>query len=332
MDIPTINADKPIDALPLLREALTTISRFDEHHLLSAHHVGRRLQTLKAGRKKSSDSNRHLTNMHAHVWHEMCLPLAGHAAMETVDGVYAFESPMVAVFEPGMVHCERKASKDSSHAVLWFSFGKAYVLSMLSIYRPQEQWHTPLRWQVTGRLASQLFVTLPVFGAGGSDHASPLRFEPFRLALLALTAEVYRQAMLPVRKSAMDHELGHHHVTLLKQLAIFIEQHLDQPIRLEQLASLAHLSPNHLNMLFRRWTGQPMHAWIVTKRMEKAMALLQQPGSLAKQVAIETGYDDPLYFSRAFHKHFGFWPTQAKEQTPNPPSASHANHQSDRVK
>jgi AraC family transcriptional regulator len=96
---------------------------------------------------------------------------------------------------------------------------------------------------------------------------------------------------------------------MLRELARFIEQHLDRPIRLEQLASVSHLSPNHLNTLFRNWTGLPVHAWIVQKRMDKAMTLLRQKGMLAKQVALRVGYSDPLYFSRAFHKHFGRWPS-----------------------
>lgn len=318
MDISTINSADSAAALPLLREALTTITRFDLSHLLCAQHVGTKLEMLKPtkGKKPAGRSkDRHPTNLHDHVWHEICVPLAGECAMETAAGVYALDAPCMAVCSPGMLHCERRISQNSTHAALWFSFGKAYVISMLSIYKPVEHWATPLRWQTTGRLATQVTAALSVFDGKRESLNSHVKLEAFRLALLALASDVYRQAMIGSPKPADKNSLGHHHVQLLKQLALFIEQHLDQPIRLEQLASIAHLSPNHLNTLFRRWTGQPMHAWIVTKRMEKAMKRLLQPGVLAKQVAIEVGYDDPLYFSRAFHKHFGFWPSQAKEQT-----------------
>lgn len=315
MDISTITSENPLAALPLLQQALTTITQLDAEHLLSAHHTGRQLRPLKVTNAKAKAAHRHATNLHAHVWPEICLPLTGQSAMETANGIYAFESPFAAVFPAGMVHCERRISRSSSHGVLWLSFGKAYVISMISIYQPDGVWHTPLRWQIAGRLASQMVATLPVFSSSENDLAALLALEPFRLALLALVADVYRQAMSPPRhQSDEEGSLGHHHVELLKQLAMFIEQHLDQPIRLEQLASIAHLSPNHLNTLFRRWKGQPVHAWIVARRMDKAMALLQRPGMLAKQAALEVGYDDPLYFSRAFHKHFGFWPSQAKEQ------------------
>jgi AraC-like DNA-binding protein len=45
--------------------------------------------------------------------------------------------------------------------------------------------------------------------------------------------------------------------------------------------------------------------------MEKAMALCRRGGLLVKEVSRQLGYSDPLYFSRAFHKFHGCWPTDA---------------------
>lgn len=309
-----------MNVLPLLRQAMTSITQFEPQDLLTASHVGRRLSPLSHRSAAAKTTHRHATMLHSHVWHEICLPLAGHCAIETADAIYALDRPSAAILAPGMIHCERRLSHDSSHAMLWFAFSRAYIISMISIHSPGNTWHTPFRWQISGRVASQMTAALPLISnlhEHREDHIDTSEFtkhfESFRLALLALASHVYQQAMTPRSQTNPENPLGQHHLELLKQLAMFIEQHLDQPIRLEQLASIAHFSPNHLNSLFRRWTGLPMHAWLVKKRMEKAMHLLQQPGRLAKQVALEVGYDDPLYFSRAFHKHFGFWPSQAKE-------------------
>lgn len=316
MDFPTITPDRPLDMLPFLRQAMTSITRFEPADVLTDAHVGSRLLPMDKRSAAANHANRHTTMIHSHVWHEICLPIAGQCAIETVDAIYMLDRPSAAIFAPGMLHCERRLGKDRSHALLWFAFSKSYIISMISIHTPLNQWHTPFRWQVTGRVASQMTAAMPLV-SNLEEHvgtaAFTKRFESFRLALLALASNVYQQALTPRSQTGHENSLGQHHLELLQQLAMFIEQHLDQPIRLEQLASIAHFSPNHLNSLFRRWTGLPMHAWLVKKRMEKAMHLLQQPGMLAKQVALEVGYDDPLYFSRAFHKYFGYWPSQAKE-------------------
>lgn len=319
MDFSTISSDKPSNALPLLRQAMTSITRFEPQDLLTASHAGSNLTMLSNRSAAAHHTNRHSSRLHSHVWHEICLPLEGPSAIETDDAIYALDPsvrPALIINAPGMAHCERRMSKDSSHAMQWFAFSKTYIISMISMHTPVNKWQIPLRWQVRGKVASQATAALPLVSnlQGQCDpSAFTHRFESFRMAMLALAANVYQQAMTPRSKPLDEHPLGQHHLELLQQLALFIEQHLDQPIRLEQLASIAHFSPNHLNTLFRRWTGLPVHAWLVKKRMDKAMQLLQQPGMLAKQVALEVGYDDPLYFSRAFHKHFGFWPSQAKE-------------------
>ncbi len=76
---------------------------------------------------------------------------------------------------------------------------------------------------------------------------------------------------------------------------------------------MTHLSPNYLNRLFRQWTDQSIGNYIPRRRMERAMELCGEGRLLIKQVAAETGYGDPLYFSRAFHRYFfGRWPSTVR--------------------
>jgi AraC-like DNA-binding protein len=45
--------------------------------------------------------------------------------------------------------------------------------------------------------------------------------------------------------------------------------------------------------------------------MEKALQLCRQKQRLVKEIAAAVGYEDPLYFSRAFRRYFGRSPTEA---------------------
>jgi AraC-like DNA-binding protein len=44
------------------------------------------------------------------------------------------------------------------------------------------------------------------------------------------------------------------------------------------------------------------------------MQLLHDGHLLVKQVARRVGYEDPLYFSRAFHEYYGQWPSAVADR------------------
>lgn len=246
--------------------------------------------------------------LHTHPWAEICLPLTRSGVMWVEGAAYRWEDSALGIFLPGVRHCEARLAPDQPYAMLWFSFSHAVVLGMLSRYEPLLGWQVPGRWHLSGQQSARMARALA--GMEVSGQLTGPAFESLRLGLLSALLEILRHVLDPPRvaESAQDAP----HQAMLEHLALFMEQHLAQPLALEELASIARLSPNHLNTLFRQWSGQPIRAWLIRKRMEKARQLLQRPGTLVKQVAYQVGYDDPLYFSRAFHRHFGFWPSGAK--------------------
>jgi AraC-like DNA-binding protein len=48
--------------------------------------------------------------------------------------------------------------------------------------------------------------------------------------------------------------------------------------------------------------------------MQRAAALLQQPGVMVKTVALDLGFSDPFHFSRAFKRHFGVTPARVAKR------------------
>jgi AraC-like DNA-binding protein len=60
--------------------------------------------------------------------------------------------------------------------------------------------------------------------------------------------------------------------------------------------------------LFRRYDHQSPYQYLLRLRMNLAAEQLHQPGALVKQVAEQTGFDDPFHFSRAFKSVFGLSP------------------------
>ena len=88
----------------------------------------------------------------------------------------------------------------------------------------------------------------------------------------------------------------------LRRAMAFIEAHIDQPIRLEQLAAAAAVSPFHFHRQFKRSTGITPHRYIVQMRMERAKALLSQSELSLAEVAARVGFADQSHFTSIFRR------------------------------
>ncbi len=93
-----------------------------------------------------------------------------------------------------------------------------------------------------------------------------------------------------------------------------IQRHLAEPLSLQTLAAMAHLSVSQLSFLFRRHLRVSPHLYIENCRMELARRLLLFPSLSIKVIADSCGYNDPLYFSKCFRRHSGFSPSDYRQQ------------------
>ncbi len=82
----------------------------------------------------------------------------------------------------------------------------------------------------------------------------------------------------------------------------YANDHLSEPLTVEQLSRSAFCSRIHLTRLFKRHFGMATSEWIRSCRMSYAGHLLATTDIPVKTVAARVGYTDPLHFSAAFHK------------------------------
>ncbi len=95
----------------------------------------------------------------------------------------------------------------------------------------------------------------------------------------------------------------------LSQARQHIETHLDRPLRLADLSRDANLSVSQFSALFTRHFGMPPLRYAAETRLRRAAMLLSDRDLSVGQVASMVGYDDQLYFSKAFRKRWGRCPT-----------------------
>ena len=113
------------------------------------------------------------------------------------------------------------------------------------------------------------------------------------LADVAIAELIGRLASRPV---ALRGGLAPH---VLRRLDDWIDTHLDETIRLSDLAAISDLSPFHLHRMFRASRGMALHAWITDRRIDRAKALLRRPNPLI-EVAMACGFASQSHFTRAF--------------------------------
>ncbi len=94
----------------------------------------------------------------------------------------------------------------------------------------------------------------------------------------------------------------------------YIDLHLEDNLSREVLADLVYLNPDYLARLFRKETGLSLGAYIVNKRMDRAMVLLKSTKKSITEVAGLVGYDNASYFTQLFQHKTGMTPMEYRSR------------------
>ncbi len=94
----------------------------------------------------------------------------------------------------------------------------------------------------------------------------------------------------------------------IRQVIEYITEHYDQPIPLDELAGLVHLSPSYLSVLFHRSMGVKLSHYINIIRVNHAESLLKNNMCNVTEASENCGFCDVYYFSRVFTEIKGYNP------------------------
>lgn len=94
----------------------------------------------------------------------------------------------------------------------------------------------------------------------------------------------------------------------------YIDQHLDQAIRLDELAKVSHFSAYHFHRIFHAMVGETVNDYVTRKRMEQALhRLVGQPTRSVTEVAAAGGFSSSANFAKAFKQYFGISPSECRQ-------------------
>ena len=95
-----------------------------------------------------------------------------------------------------------------------------------------------------------------------------------------------------------------------------------EPLGVADLAAAAGLSQAHFSREFRRAFGEPPHAYLLTRRLERAAALLRTTDRSVAEICLDVGLRGVGSFTTSFKRAFGKTPTVYRAAFP--PASSRA--------
>lgn len=101
----------------------------------------------------------------------------------------------------------------------------------------------------------------------------------------------------------------------VERVKAHIECQLAETVRIEHVAKLARLSSSHFGRAFKESFGVPFLQFLITRRIERAKALMVTTGDSLCHIALACGFADQAHFSRAFRRVVGATPHAWRRQS-----------------
>jgi AraC family transcriptional regulator len=98
-----------------------------------------------------------------------------------------------------------------------------------------------------------------------------------------------------------------------KRIAGYVDNNLEHPLRLAELAQMAHVSSSHFLRQFRSRFGCAPHAYVMQRRLSRARGLLAKSPQSLKVVAARCGFSDQSHMTRVFQRHLNVTPGAYRE-------------------
>jgi AraC-like DNA-binding protein len=229
---------------------------------------------------------------HAHHCAELVQAVAGTAVLNLGRRVVPLTQKTAWLILPGTVHFETFAAARRPYRLLWTVVGPAGLNLFVSTYRPGGGFGVP-----------------PDRLIGVTDNQARLWELTTRAEIQGLLIQTLIGAVRRLDQPAAPTDPRR---ALVEQIRTYLEHHFREDLTLTDLAQMARCTPNYLNNLFRKYTGQPIHQFVLHRRLDAARTMLAKGTWAVKEVAYTLGFRDPLYFSRLFRRRFRCAPSAVR--------------------
>lgn len=104
-------------------------------------------------------------------------------------------------------------------------------------------------------------------------------------------------------------------ITSVLMLSSYIEEHIHEPLNLEQLSDISYISKYHLTRLFKDVTHLSLIEYVQGRKLTRSLEDLLNTDSRILAIANKYGYEYEQTYIRAFKKLFGITPSKWRKKT-----------------
>lgn len=254
-----------------------------------------------------------MLELHSHSFEELVIILDGRATHQVGNESYQIAAGDVFVLLAGMTHCYPEVHQLSLINVL---YDPAHLRLPLADLGTLPGYHALFRVEPTLRrhqhYNNRLKLTLEELGrlAGmvaeleheTRQHAPGYRFMATMhfMEITGFLSRCYNR--IPSREIRP--------VTQISDLLSYMEQHYREPLSVEDLLGVAHMSQSSLFRTFRQIMGRSPMDYLIHLRIGKAAQLLQRSPMRIREISDAVGFSDSNYFTRQFRSITGVSPRE----------------------
>lgn len=239
---------------------------------------------------------------HSHNFCEVLYVLSGCGMVRIQGQDYPIHAGNLIIYNPFLTHQERSDENDQLHFL--FFAADSFQLENLppSCLIPEDMF--PIIDAERYRKKLDLYFTDLI-----NESASGIAY------CKNISQSLLNVLIIMILRITMTTSSGHVQLSsTCKRIKNYIDQNYISPITLESLSNSLYISKDHLSHLFKTETGVSPIRYVIQRRCEEACRLLLETSLSVKEIAMQVGYDDPVYFSQIFKKVTGSSPNIYRKQ------------------
>lgn len=245
----------------------------------------------------------HMAESHWHTHYELYYLLSGHCKIFINHTLYYVEPGDIIFLKPGEIHRTTYHSSPVNERVT-INFDGEYIESIEKLCGKENEAYLFRNSKLTvpggSRARVEELINRIEYEEAGQDCFSPLMKKGCFFELL-----VYLTRCQEKEADQGKLELGEE---TIEAAAKYIYDHYQNPITLDEVAALSHMSPAYFSRKFKAVTGFGYKEYLTNIRIREAAKLLLNSGCSVTEVAERCGFGDGNYFGDAFRKAKGVSP------------------------
>lgn len=222
--------------------------------------------------------------------HILFIPLQGEITIEIVDQKYSISPGQMFYLSPGITHSFLSSAQSGERliAMLKPSNKNTNDISLNNLKLP------------LNHLIKEILFYLLLHPETKNEKS-----------LVNIFSETLQEVLIsnPFR-GVLDHQEGKVIDPKVKHVLKLINNSIQNPQSIGDIAKSAGLSLRSLNRLVLKETGIQPRQWLINARIDLALELLKKPGVTVTEVAMEVGYNSLGQFIAAFRSRTGQLPSE----------------------